>query len=175
MRKSVVVIASLLLLCGLATCAEQGSPTDEARHRFKDAGVTAVDASPTPPPQTGTVSCYNEGSPGNTCTLPAHCCFSNYSAQHDGACMTSSCSYGSIDCDGPEDCASGDRCCSHAIIDPNDGLLGYALACQASACGSAPVDYELCHPDGPPCSNGGSCVPAHGNDNDLPRTLYICL
>ena len=176
MRKSPGVASLLVLLCGLATCAEeQGSPPDEERRRPKDAGITAVDAFSMPPPQTGTVSCYTEGAPGNTCALPAaHCCFSNYSAQHDGACTASSCAYGTIACDGPEDCATGDRCCSHAMIDPDNGLVGYALACHAGACGAAPIDYELCHPGGPPCSNGGSCVTAYGNDNDLPRTLYIC-
>ena len=175
MRKATFATAALLLLlCGLATCADDTAPADEARHRLRDAAVPEADASTTPPPVSGTVSCYTEGAPANTCTLPVHCCFSNYSAQHDGSCSTASCAYGTITCDGPEDCAQGERCCSHAIIDPDQGLLGYSVACQASACGAAPVDYELCHPGGPACSNGGTCVTAYGNDNDLPRTLSIC-
>jgi hypothetical protein len=176
MRKTHFATASsLLLLCVLATCAEQAPPDDEARHRHRDAGLTSeVDAATASSPVAGTVSCYTEGSPATTCALPEHCCFTNYSAQHDGACETSQCAYGTIACDGPEDCGTGERCCAHAIIDPNDGLLGYSVACQASACGAAPVDRELCHPEGPACSTGGACVTAYGTNNDLPRSLYVC-
>jgi hypothetical protein len=125
----------------------------------------------------GVVSCYTEGYPSTSCAAPSHCCFGNYSAQHDGECSTGSCSWGTIDCDGPEDCATGQHCCAHAIIDQDYGLTGYKLACQAAACGVAPVHQELCHPASSAaatCSNGGTCVPALGNDSDLPRTLYIC-
>ena len=48
------------------------------------------------------------------------------------------------------------------------------MACQASACGARPANYELCHIGGQACSNGGTCVTAFLNDNDLPRTLDIC-
>src|ERR1043165_1067864 len=58
----------------------------------------------------GTVSCYSEYAPSATCTLPSHCCFSNYSAEHAGSCDTAACTWGTIDCDGPEDCAIGQRC-----------------------------------------------------------------
>lgn len=151
------------------------------------ADANAPDARPTPgdasggtggnPSVPGVVSCYLESSPGATCAQPSHCCFSNYSSQHDGECSTDTCAFGTIDCDGPEDCASGQHCCSHAIIDPDNGLTGYKLACQASACGAAPINQELCHPTSSAagaCSSGKTCVPALGNDNDLPRTLSIC-
>jgi hypothetical protein len=169
------IASSSLLLCALATCAGQAAlPDDEARHRHRDAGPAEVDASAAPLASAGSVSCYTEGAPGNTCALPEHCCFSNYTAQHDGSCEATSCAYGTIDCDGPEDCGQGESCCAHAIIDPNDGLRGYALACQASACGAPPLERELCHPDGAPCRNGGTCGTAYGTANDLPRTLYVC-
>jgi hypothetical protein len=126
----------------------------------------------------GVVSCYTESAPSTSCAVPAsHCCFSNYSSQHDGECATTTCGWGRIDCDGPEDCAAGQHCCANAIIDPDNGLTGYRLGCQASACGAAPVHQELCHPSSSAsstCSNGGTCVSSFGNDNDLPRTLYIC-
>ncbi|HEX8110724.1 MAG TPA: hypothetical protein VF516_23495 [Kofleriaceae bacterium] len=127
----------------------------------------------------GVISCYTEGNPGATCTLPTHCCFSRYSSQHDGACATSACDYGTIECDGPEDCASGQHCCAHAIVDPQAGLIGYQLACQASACGAAPANQEMCHPTtasaAGTCSSPTSrCVTAFGNDNDLPPSLHIC-
>jgi hypothetical protein len=126
----------------------------------------------------GTVSCYTEGNPDATCTLPTHCCFSNYSSAHDGSCMTSSCTWGTMECDGPEDCAGGQHCCAHALVDPDSGVIGYKLACQASACGAAPANQEMCHPTASAagtCSNAASrCVTAFGNDNDLPPSLHIC-
>lgn len=126
----------------------------------------------------GIVSCYTEGNPGATCTLPTHCCFSNYSSQHDGACSTAACTWGTIECDGPEDCAGGQYCCAHAIVTPDSGVIGYQLACQASACGAAPANQEMCHPTtaaAGTCSSPNSrCVTAFGNDNDLPPSLHIC-
>jgi hypothetical protein len=127
---------------------------------------------------TGIVSCYTEGSPGTTCTLPTRCCFNNYSSAHNGTCATSSCTWGTIGCDGPEDCAGGQHCCAHAIVTPDSGVIGYQLACQASACGAAPANQEMCHPTASAagtCSNpSGRCVTAFGNDSDLPPSLYIC-
>ena len=179
MRKSHYATASIWLgLCAIASCAGDSATADtEARrhHPSVDASPPpAVDAAPTSAPASGSVSCYTEGAPANTCALPEHCCFSNYSAQHDGACSTSQCAYGTISCDGPEDCGQGEHCCAHAIIDPDDGLRGYAVACQANACDAPPVGNELCHPDGAACSTGGACVTALGNANDLPRSLYVC-
>jgi hypothetical protein len=139
-----------------------------------DAGGSDAGGGGGPP---GVVGCYADGFPSVTCTLPTHCCFTNYSSQHNGACTTDACQYGTIECDGPEDCATGQRCCAHAIIDPDFGTVGYTLACQASACGPAPANQELCHPTASPagtCASGTRCVSAFGNDNDLPRELDIC-
>jgi hypothetical protein len=120
------------------------------------------------------VSCYTEGDPAQSCTLPEHCCFSNYSSQHDGQCSNNACLYGTISCDGPEDCGGGQHCCSQPLFDSGGALDGYSLACQATACGTAPGDHELCHIGGAACSNGGTCVTAYLHANDLPRTLDIC-
>jgi hypothetical protein len=126
----------------------------------------------------GVISCYTEGSPGATCTLPTRCCFTNYSSQHNGACSTTACTWGTMECDGPEDCAGGQHCCAHAIVTPDSGVVGYQLACQASACGAAPANQELCHPTAAAagtCSSPSSqCVTAFGNDSDLPPSLHIC-
>jgi hypothetical protein len=119
------------------------------------------------------ISCYSQGAPTATCTLPTHCCFSNFSAQHNGTCETTSCAWGTIECDGPEDCSDGGHCCSTALSDQN-GALGYRVACQASACGAQPIHEELCNMASPACANGGSCVSAYGVNNDLPRSLFIC-
>jgi len=158
-------------------------------HGHADAGApghdAAIDASQLPADAGGggsggggTVGCYTAGAPTATCTLPVHCCFNSYSSQHDGTCTSASCSWGTIDCDGPEDCPSGQRCCAHVIVDPSDGILGYKLACQASACGAAPANQELCHTTASAagtCSTAAaSCVTAFGNDSDLPPSLHIC-
>ena len=120
-----------------------------------------------------TISCYTQGNPTATCTLPTQCCFSNFSAQHNGACQTTPCSWGTIECDGPEDCSNGGHCCSTQLSDQS-GNLGYRIACQANACGTLPVHEELCNIASPACANGGSCVSAYGVNNDLPRSLSIC-
>jgi hypothetical protein len=125
----------------------------------------------------GVVSCYSEYAPSTTCALPSHCCFTNYSAEHAGSCDTAVCTWGTIDCDGPEDCANGQRCCAHVIIDPDNGITGYKLACQADACGAAPANVELCHDSATAagtCDGGRACVSAATQDYDLPRALSIC-
>jgi hypothetical protein len=173
MRKLQLCAAALVL----AACASDSSElSDEARKgkghgstsTTADAAVTSADAATTTPTtSSGTVSCYSEGAPSNACTLPTHCCFSNYSAQHNGSCSTSACTWGTIDCDGPEDCAAGQYCCANAV----DGG-GWMLACQSTSCGAPPLHEELCH-DSASCSSG-SCVNTLSVNWDLPRTLYVC-
>jgi hypothetical protein len=166
-------------LCALVACVgDTGDEAVSARHHHHDAGVDAAqtgDAGQTggDAGQTtgGTVACYTEAAPTNTCSLPSHCCFTSYSAQHDGYCANAACSYGTISCDGPEDCSGGDVCCAHAIRSSTAGTVGYTVSCQAS-CGDAPLDREICHPESG-CTSG-TCVNAYGVDNDLPRALYVC-
>ena len=162
----------LSLTCAftLAACAASDPGTVAVERHRKDAGVTTVDAPVSTGGTAGTVSCYSEGDPGATCTLPVHCCFGNYSSQHDGGCSTNPCSF-EITCDGPEDCAAGSVCCSHETDDTYFGVTSNVLACQVGGCAAG--DREICHP-ATGCSTGASCVTAYGNDNDLPRTLYVC-
>ena len=125
----------------------------------------------------GVVSCYSAFAPSATCALPTHCCFTNYSSEHAGSCETAACGWGTIDCDGPEDCGAGQHCCAHAIIDAEDGVTGYKLACQTDACGAAPVNVELCHGGAgatSTCDGGRACVSAGSYYYDLPGTLSIC-
>jgi hypothetical protein len=184
MRNAKLYVTTMLAACALDACAHgdpTGDPTgddagtDEPKRHPRDAAVVDGAAPPDAPITTGAaiVSCYTEGLPSATCAAPQHCCFNNYSSEHDGACTTATCTYGTILCDGPEDCTSGQRCCAHAIVDPDDGVTGYLLACQSTACGAAPANQELCHTSDT-CSNGGSCVSTYGYDYDLPRTLSIC-
>ncbi len=167
-----LAVTLLLPLCAFAACAPDDGPqqsADEARHRYRDAGVATVDA---PTSSGGTLSCYTEGNPTQTCSAPDHCCFNNYSAQHDGYCTTAVCAWGTITCDGPEDCASGEYCCAHALTDPDWGTIGYSIACQATACGAPPLNQELCNVSST-CGTR-TCVSAAIADYDLPRTLSIC-
>jgi hypothetical protein len=142
-----------------------GSGSDSGSGSGSGGSSTSIDGQ--------TVSCYSQGAPSTTCTLPSHCCFSNFSAQHDGSCSGSTCAWGTVECDGPEDCTNGGHCCSTQLVG-QDGIYGYRVACQANACGTPPTGEELCHPNGAACANGGSCITTYGNNNDLPRTLYIC-
>ena len=147
--------------------------SDEARKGKGRPGggtsTTMVDAAASTgdPTAAGVVSCYTQGAPSNTCTLPEHCCFSNYTAQHNGYCTTSSCGWGQIDCDGPEDCAAGQYCCA------TKDEIGWTVACQSGTCGAPPLHEELCH-DSSTCG-ARSCVNTIDAANyDLPRTLYVC-
>jgi len=172
---------AIVISCALAACVPDTSTDDEleARKHYRDAA--SVDMS-TPPPADaptssgtgGSVTCYSEGNPGASCKLPVHCCFTNYSSAHNGECTSNSCAWGTISCDGPEDCGGGQHCCAHNTIDPVEGSIGWTLSCQSSACGAPSVNEELCHPGGAACSNGGSCTSTYLVNNDLPRTLYIC-
>ena len=169
-------IAALLALAACTAPTGDEDSAERRKPRRPDAGMPAPDASAVDAGSLssgGSVSCYRQNSPSASCSAPQVCCFTNYSAQHNGACSSDTCAWGTISCDGPEDCGSGQHCCSHAVVDPDEGIQGYTLACSASACGAAPLDYELCHP-GVPCSNGKTCVTAYGNANDLPRSLYVC-
>lgn len=146
---------------------------ERKKPRKVDAGTTTTDAmaEPTAP---GTVSCYSQGAPDTMCSAPEYCCFDNYTAHHNGYCTSSeACWWGTITCDGPEDCGSGESCCATAERDPELGTTGYTIACRAGACGGPPLDHELCHPDANTCASG-SCVTAYENANDLPRSLYVC-
>ncbi len=181
MRNYLVIAATLSVFVACAT--EGDDAADRRKPRPRDASVSVVDASGSGTDSgsgsgsgsiRGTVSCYRESAPAAFCTLPTHCCFTNYSAQHNGACDTGPCAWGTIDCDGPEDCGAGQHCCSTSILDGDGSTVGYRMACTANACGAPPLGDELCHPDGPACANGGTCVSAYGNQTDLPRSLHIC-
>ncbi|HUS28229.1 MAG TPA: hypothetical protein VMZ53_06965, partial [Kofleriaceae bacterium] len=162
MRKTVITIATL---GGLAACATDTLDGDADRRKPRPGGVDAgISSSPDAAPTTsdagggssggGSVSCYTEGAPSNTCSLPTHCCFTNYSAQHNGYCASESCTWGTLSCDGPEDCASGQHCCSTQLRDSDGAIAGYRVACQANACGAPPTAEELCHPNSASCSTG---------------------
>ena len=184
-----LTIALALAACthietGGATALDAGDELDPTERKTRppppqDAGTVPTDAGGYggDPSSPGVVACGRSGNPTATCAAPSHCCFSNYSAQHDGECTTTSCSWGTVACDGPEDCPGGQHCCSQLISDPEWGILGYKVACQATACGAAPAAEELCHPTtslAGTCASGTACVAASSYDYDLPPALDVC-
>jgi hypothetical protein len=119
------------------------------------------------------VACYSQGAPSTMCTGADHCCFNNYSAAHDGYCATDACPFGRIECDGPEDCASGNVCCAERISDPSGIALAYVVACRAgSACPSG--TWQLCHDSAPATCGGRSCQPTGPINSELPRVIEVC-
>ena len=169
------LVPAFLMVVLVASCASPGDDSTLERRRRPDAAVTSSpDAAPPPASGAGVLTCPRENNVSATCALPQVCCFSNYSSFHAGSCSAGTCGWGTMRCDGPDDCAGGQSCCAHATRDPDFGTTGWILACSASACGAPPFDRELCQPGGAPCSGGKSCVSAQGVANDLPRTLYVC-
>ena len=150
-------------LTALAGCTLDGVDAAGRRKTMAPDAAIAIDA-PVASGDVVTFSCYSEGAPDRMCASPDHCCFSNYTAQHNGYCTTDACTWGSESCDGAEDCASGQSCCGVQTE------YGWTLSCQSS-CGV--TDEELCHP-GDTCKSGGTCVNVYGGNNDLPRTLCVC-
>ena len=158
MQSTVIVTVTL---GALAACAVDTTGEDPSERR-KPKSPAIVDAG-----TTGTVSCYSQIAPSATCSLPVQCCFSSESLHHDGICSTSSCTWGTIACDGPEDCASGQQCCATYTA------TGVRLACQTGACLAPPYGDELCH-EPSICPDGRWCITAFGTQPALPRTLAVC-
>ncbi|HEX3473670.1 MAG TPA: hypothetical protein VGM88_21725 [Kofleriaceae bacterium] len=192
---------AVALALGACTAPSTGDPSGSAADAGTEIDIVARSRRPPPPPprdagthtpdasaptgggggdlgQPGVYSCYTEGNPGASCASPSYCCWGNYSSAHDGSCSAYACGWATQSCDGPEDCGAGQHCCGHVLSDPDWGIYGYQIACQASACGSAPMNQEMCHPTSTSaagtCSSGTSCVTALGNDSDLPPNLHIC-
>ena len=151
----------------LAACAVDTTELDAVERKKPKPGHSLVDAATTGDFSSGgIVSCYSQAAPSATCTLPARCCFSQ-ATYHDGSCSTTACSWGSIACDGPEDCAAGQNCCATYTS------AGVQLACQSGACAAPPAGDELCH-EPSICPDGRWCITAFGTQPALPQTLAIC-
>ena len=181
MKKSLLM--TMLLCVTIVGCSMNDSDDVAARLRRPDAAVHHIDApAPSKDAASGggggnTVTCYLSAAPNNTCTLStSHCCFSEYDASHNGQCepLATTCGVGQIDCDGPEDCASGQSCFAHHWYDVGD-MPHWLLACAATATDPT-QDRILCHPGGAnTCPSGKTCVQAAvGGIYDLPKTIYLC-
>ena len=151
--QSPLIVLTTLSAFAFAACADDTVLEDTARKKPKG-----------PPP--GAVLCYSQAAPSAWCGEPDHCCFSSES-QHDGTCTTDACAWGTVTCDGPEDCARGEHCCATYTSS------GVTIACQANACLAAPAGDELCH-EPSVCADGRWCITADGTQPALPRTLAIC-
>jgi hypothetical protein len=119
------------------------------------------------------IACYSSGAPNTVCSGGQHCCFSNYSADHNGYCSASDPCDFRMDCDGPEDCGSGQVCCAKRLTDPSGIALGYKVACTTrSACPSG--QWQLCHSSASKtkCPTGHACVPTY--NYELPKVVQLC-
>ncbi len=114
---------------------------------------------------------------GVTCSVSSQeeCCFDGtsphcFSGDLGGKCSCSGlfCSTTVVDCDGPEDCPSGQLCCGNmGLTDSVFTRLSCAKNCSS---GITNTETEICHPDGPPCTNGNTCSP----DAALPTGYTDC-
>lgn len=168
-----------LLLCLMIVSCSTNQDDTAARWRRPDASVR-IDASSTSDASSGTsagvVTCYSSAAPGATCLLStSHCCFTEYDASQNGSCyaLSTSCAVGEIDCDGPEDCTSGQHCFAHHWWDTAD-MPHWLLACAATATDPT-LDRILCHPNDGTCPSGTTCTQTDmAGVYDLPQTIYIC-
>jgi len=183
MKKS-LLLCLMIMGCATNQGQDQGQEDVAARWRRPDAAVVHVDA---PPPSkdaaggggggtAGSVTCYLSAAPNNTCSLStSHCCFTEYDASQNGTCeaLSTSCPVGEIDCDGSEDCASGQRCFAHHWWDSGD-MPHWLLACAATATDPT-QDLILCHPGDGTCPSGTTCTQTDtAGVHDLPQTIYVC-
>jgi hypothetical protein len=195
---------SALLLAACSGSDPTGTIHQAAHH--VDAGTTqdlatANDLAVTfgNPADPGVYSCYSPSACAQTCSAPQNCCFTVSYGVEFGSCSSTPCvqqgsAIGAENCDGPEDCPSGQLCCAVEVWDPYFGIISNTIACQAGPCSatSTTVAYELCHPNGTPCSNPEqSCIIANApssstngcpagegaptvGDRDMPLNLYVC-
>jgi hypothetical protein len=157
-------LLAFAVLSALGACVDDTAPeeiADEALDRRKP----KPSPTPTPPPG-GTFTCYSTTDPGATCSAPQQCCFDG-TASHSGACGSSCSSWGTLACDGPEDCSNGQRCC--ATMTGAGVTVGCADTCLPYFQGGD----ELCH-EPSVCDGGRWCITAYGTQPALPRTVAIC-
>jgi len=81
----------------------------------------------------------------------------------DGRCSTASDLGSRVQCDGPNDCGSGESCCASNIYG------GVWARCIAGACAGVPSnEYQVCDPKDPSC---GNCAATTLNDG---LVMYTC-
>jgi hypothetical protein len=187
----------------LAACTESNSTgtVAQAAHSSHADLSTPADMARTfgNPADPGVFSCWTLTACLQTCSAPQYCCFNNSNfygiAGEEGTCSNTPCvqsgsAIGSENCDGPEDCPSGQLCCAVEVFDPDFGIITNTIACQVGPCSANA--YELCHPNGAPCSNPAqSCIIANAPssstngcpagqgaptvaDPDMPFNLHVC-
>ena len=156
----------LVVSCTSTSDFETSVEIQEAKKK-KDAAVDS------PPPvdapaegEPGWVSCYTSGNPNAACNLsvnPIGCCFDGFVAPNNGSCIETTCQGSSLQCDGDEDCASGEKCWAVTTQSPSGNLRTNAT-CEASTPPTPPTPgggpYHLCHVGDGTCDAGQNCVAA---------------
>ena len=146
---------ALMLSCGGKGSHEQDAtdiPGDEIQEPVGD--TDALEAVPDQPdteepdmPEETPVEWEGIHCGGNTCSGSQVCCFEHpYYYAHARCADPSDCSGHVMECDGADDCGSGETCC---VADPSY---------PASACQTASCDKVICHIDGE-CPSPQLCCP----------------
>lgn len=156
--KAVVFVA----LGAIGACMVEGHEAGVADRKRPQPDAPSGEAS-------GVYDCHAKSSPDQTCSAPSACCFDD-SPAHYGACSAAGAacaSYGTLTCDGPEDCPTGEKCCATVTGD------GVYVGCEAACLSPFDGGDELCH-EPSICSDGRWCVTADGTQPALPPTVSIC-
>ena len=161
MTRAIILIGAITALAG---CVGDAEDADELERKKPKPGSTVDAGAGT---TSGVYTCYATSAPAQTCTTAQACCFDG-TFEHSGSCSSSACTtYGSLRCDGPEDCSDGQKCCATITRD------GVTVGCAAECLPYFEGGDELCH-EPSFCSGGRSCITAYGTQPALPRTVSIC-
>jgi hypothetical protein len=74
-----------------------------------------------------------------------------------------------VECDGPEDCASGNICCGEQG-GITDSVFSRVYCRKDCVGGITTARSEICHPGGAACTNGKAC----GADSYAPPGYHDC-
>jgi hypothetical protein len=125
------------------------------------------------------IACPKASNAAWTCHLPPdHCCVGGYGTPVVGQCTSALCTAHQLDCDGPEDCTSGQKCWSYRYHDPAPlETAHWHLMCSATAPGGE-LDWVVCHLNAD-CASvpGTTCKPVQSPSvgaYDLPIPYNVC-
>jgi hypothetical protein len=103
--------------------------------------------------------CFGDG-------VTPHCFGGNLGGQCN--CVGIICTSIVVECDGPEDCPSGQLCCGEEGI--TDSVFTHLYCRNGCPGGTTVTRTEICHPGGVACKNGNQC----NSDNQLPNGYSDC-
>jgi len=183
---TMMVLVTMLVAC--SNDPEALPPDDQDQDQDQDlpAGTAALkrDASVDAPLLTdayagaNSIACPKATTSAWTChNPPDHCCINGYGTPVVGQCTPSLCTVHQLDCDGPEDCPSGQECWSYRYHDPEPlETAHWHLMCSTTAPGGE-LDWMVCHSNTDCTVPGTTCKPVHEASvgaYDLPAVYNVC-